>query len=425
MQPDKILIKRAHIVDPLSPHNGAVKDILIQNDIIKIIADEHTDADAHVVEADNLHISPGWFDLRVNFCDPGHEEKEDIESGTNAAVFGGFTAVGLSPETNPPLDSKASIEYVYQAADGPVDVYPYGALSRGLEGKEISEMYDMYQAGAVAFTNGKEPVNNAALMRLALQYGREFAPAVHVLAMEDTIAQGGQMHEGKVSTLIGLKGIPELAEELGITRDLYLANYAESSIHFMSLSSSSALGILRNAKKAGADFTADVALSNLFYTDEDLKSYDTNLKTLPPIRSQKDQDELKKALKDDIIQVITSDHSPQNEENKRLEFDNASWGMIGLESFFGAVNSSCGDVLNLTGIIEKIAINPRKVLNLEVPVIKEGEMAEITFFDPDEEWTFDKEHIQSKSLNTPFIGRKLKGRALGIFNNSTLVWLRS
>lgn len=424
MEPTKLLIKQATIIDPASPHHRKVKDILIADETVKSIADE-LEADKHtkVIEYKNLHISPGWFDLRANFCDPGHEEREDIESGISAAIFGGFTGVGISPQTHPAIDSKADIEYIYQKASGyPVNLFPYGSLSKGLQSEELSEMYDMYQAGAVAFTNGKKPLSNAALMKLAILYGKEFAPAVHVFALDDTLARQGQMHEGEVSTYLGLKGIPELAEEVALLRDLHLAAYAESGIHFMAISSTSALSLLKNAHKNGQPFTADVAVGNLIFTDEDLESYDTRYKTLPPLRSQKDRKALINALKEDLIQVITSDHTPVDIENKKCEFDQAEFGMIGLETLFGALGTLQDEGLELDNIIEKIALNPRKVLNLEAPVVEEGSWAEFTFFDPEEEWVFEKKNIQSKSANTPFVGRKLKGKALGIINNGILVW---
>lgn len=423
MESTKILVKKARIIDPLSPYHLAQKDILIENDLIKVIADNLTDDEARIVEHKNLHVSPGWFDLRANFCDPGHEEREDIESGIHAAIFGGFTGVGLSPQTSPAIDSKADIEYVYQQASGyPVNVLPLGSLSRNLEGEELSEMYDMFQAGAVAFSNGKKPVCNTALMKLALQYGKNFAPPIHVFPLDEPLARNGQMHEGQVSTYLGLKGIPALAEEVSMLRDLHLAEYAENGLHFMAVSAESTIKILQNAHRLGKVFTADVALPNLIFTDEALESYDSNLKTLPPLRAENDRQALIKALQEEVIQVITSDHTPVDIENKKCEFDHADFGMIGLESMFGALGT-LRDVLSLEQIIKMIAINPRKVLNLEVPTLKEDSWAELTFFDPDQEWIFDREHIQSKSRNTPFIGKRLKGKALGIINNGMLVWM--
>ena len=424
MDSEKILIKQARIIDPDSSHHQQVKDILIENDTVTKIADSIDEKDAEIVEHPNLHISPGWFDLRANFCDPGHEEREDIESGIHAAIFGGFTGVAITPDTTPAIDNKTAIEYVYQRSEEfPVNVLPYGSLSKGLQGEELSEMYDMYQAGAVAFSHGKKAVSNAALIKLALLYAKEFAPPIHVFSTDESLAYKGQMHEGKVSTYLGLKGIPALAEEVTILRDLHLAEYAENAIHFMAISSKSGVELLRSAHKKGTPFTSDVALPNLIFTDKDLEGYDSNLKVSPPIRSASDRDELIYALNEELIQVITSDHTPVDIENKKCEFDQADFGMIGLESMFGALGNLREEGLSLDRIIKAIAINPRKVLGMDVPNVEEDSWGEFTLFDPDQTWTFRKEHIQSRSRNTPFVGKQLTGKPLGIINNNILVWM--
>ncbi|HAD96254.1 MAG TPA: dihydroorotase, partial [Cryomorphaceae bacterium] len=394
------------------------------DDTIKEIGNKLDIDDAEVFEADNLHVSPGWFDLRAHFWDPGHEEKEDIESGINAAIFGGFTGVAVSPDTNPPIDSKADVEYVYKKAEEfPVGVYPYGAITKGQKGEELSEMYDMYQAGAVGFSQGKSPLANSALLKLALQYHRSFSPPLHLMPLDHDLAKGGQIHEGEKSIYLGLKGIPALAEEVSVQRDLHLAQYAETGVHFMGISAESTLGILSQARKEGKDFTADVAVGNLYFTDEDLESYDTRLKAMPPFRSKKDNEALIQALNDDLISAIASDHLPQDIENKKCEFDHAAFGIIALESFIGAIGKSLEGKVSWERIIELISINPRRILNLEIPSIEEGNWAELTFFNPALEWTFEKKHIQSKSANSPFIGKPLKGKSLGIFNKGTMVWL--
>lgn len=424
METTKLLIKNAKVVDPNSPYHLKTLDILIENDqVTEVSSNIDKGDDCKLISHKNLHISPGWFDLRANFCDPGHEEREDLESGIHAAIFGGFTGVGISPETSPAIDSKADIEYIYQRAEGyPVNLLPYGSLSKGLKGEELSEMYDMYEAGAVGFSHGKTQVSNAALMKLALLYAKTFAPPVHILAIDESLSGGGHMHEGDMSTHLGLKGIPELAEEVATLRDLHLANYAECGIHFMNISSSSVVNLLKTAHSQGKAFTADVAVVNLLLTDAELENYDTRYKTFPPLRTESDRKSLIDALKEDLIQVITSDHSPVDIENKKCEFDQAEFGIIGLETLFGALGCLQDEGLSISDIIEKIAINPRKVLDIEVPSINEGSWAEFTLFDPDEKWTFTKDQIQSKSQNSPFLGRELTGKALGIVNNGILVW---
>ncbi len=424
MNAKRILIRKARIVDTTSPHHDQVVDLLLEEDTIRQIGTGLSDEEAEVFEAPNLHVSPGWFDLRAHFWDPGNEEKEDIESGINAAIFGGFTGVALSPDTNPPIDSKADVEYVYKKAEEfPVGIYPFGAITKGQKGEELSEMYDMFQAGAVGFSQGKHPITNTALLKLALQYHRNFAPPLHVMALDQSLAKGGQMHEGEKSIYLGLKGIPALAEEVEVQRNLHLARYAESSVHFMGISAQSTLDILRQARQEGKSFTADVPVGNLYFTDDDLDSYDTNLKALPPFRSVDDRKALIDALKEGLISAIASDHLPQDIENKKCEFDHAAFGIISLESFAGAIGRALDGQLNWGQIIELISINPRKILGLEVPTIEEGNWAELTFFDPQLEWTFARNHLQSKSANSPFIGKPLKGKSLGIFNKGTMVWL--
>ncbi len=419
---EKILIKKVRVIDPASPHHRQQVDILIENEQVKQVAENIEDDEARLLEQPNLHISPGWFDLRVNFCDPGREEREDIKSGINAAIAGGFTGVGLSPDTNPPIDSKADIEYVYQRSEGePVNVYPYGSITRGLAGEEISEMYDMFQAGAVGFSNGKKPISNAAVSKLAMLYAKTFAPPLHLLPLDSNLSRGGQMHEGKSSTYLGLKGIPELAEEVSIMRDLHLADYAETGLHVMNISAASTVEILRSGKRDGCYLSADVAAANLLFNDEQLADYDTNYKLLPPLRGESDRRRLLEAVKQGFIKVITSDHSPVDIENKKCEFEQADWGMIGLQTLFGGLGT-IRDELDLETLIACISIHPREVLNLECPRVEAGSWAEFTLFDPDQEWVFEKDMIESHSHNTPFIGRKMRGKPLGIINNGYLVW---
>ncbi|MDZ7845763.1 MAG: dihydroorotase [Owenweeksia sp.] len=423
MESSKILIKQARVIDPQSEHHQQKIDILLENDQVQKVAPTIEDEAARQISHKNLHISPGWFDLRVNFNDPGREEREDLETGIRAAIAGGFTGVGLSPQTEPPLDSKADIEYIYQRSEGyPLNVFPYGSISKAMAGQELSEMYDMHQSGAVGFSHGKVALTNAALVKLALQYAREFAPPLHLMPLDESLARHGQMHEGQVSTYLGLRGIPTLAEEIGLLRDLHLAGYAETGVHLTGISSAGAVNLLKEAHRLGTPFTADVALPNLIFTDEMLESYDTNYKLLPPLRSEDDRKMLLQAIQEEIIQVVTSDHSPVDIENKKCEFDQADYGSIGLQTLFGALGN-LRDELGLEQIVKLISINPRKILNLPVPIVSEGSWAEFTLFDPDLEWTFSRGMVESKSYNSPFLEKQLRGQALGIINNGILVWM--
>lgn len=419
----EVLIKSAKVVDPNSPQNGKTVDILIKNGKIAEIAKKITPA-KKVTEfsAGNLHVSPGWFDMHVHFRDPGFEYKEDIISGANAAAFGGFTGVACMPDTDPPIHTKSEIEYVENKAKGlPVDVYPIGAISKNLEGKDMAEMFDMKTEGAVAFSDGKKAVANAQLQSLALLYTKGFDGLVMTYSDEEKISNNGKMNEGEVSTVLGLKGIPALAEELHVARNLFLAEYHDAKIHLSIISTAKSVDLIRQAKKKGVKVTAEVTAHHLALDDSKLSGFDSFFKVKPPLRTKKDITALTKGLKDGTIDAIVSDHSPEDEETKKVEFDRAEFGIIGLETAYAVVNTYLDNKISIEELVEKIALNPRKILQLDTPSVKEGEEANITLFDPTYEWTFTADNIQSKSKNTPFVGSKFKGKALAICNNGLFV----
>jgi dihydroorotase len=416
-----ILIKQARIIDPGSAHNGKTVDVLIENGIITTIRSKiTTDKNVKTIEADNLHLSAGWMDMQVNFCDPGFEHKEDLETGIRVAAAGGFTAVAVSSATNPPIHSKAQVQYIKKnTKDEIVDVYPVGATTHDREGKELSEMYDMQQAGAIAFSDDKNTITNAGILMRALLYSKNFDALVMAHCDDKSISQDGQMNEGITSTKLGLKGIPALAEELMISRNVFLAEYTDAPLHIMNVSTLGSVELIREAKARGLKITASVNAYNISIDDAVLNGFDSNYKLNPPLRTKADIEALRKGLSDGTIDAITSDHRPQDIESKDVEFDHASNGMIGLESAFGLINTNKGK-LKLETIITALAVNPRKVLKLKPVNIREGEIANITLFDPDKEWVFEKKHIQSKSSNTPFIGTTFKGKVIGIINKKQL-----
>lgn len=414
-----ILIKSARIIDLFSPFNGKVMDILIENGVITSIAATIVPKKTvKTITSKNLCVSVGWMDMQANFCDPGFEHKEDIQTGVNAAATGGYTAVALVSSTLPTIHSKAEVEYIKnKSANSIVEVYPVGTLSYKQEGKDIAEMYDMHLSGAVAFSDDKKAVNDAGLLMRALLYAKNFGGLIITHCDEKAISQDGKMNEGVVSTMLGLKGIPALAEELMVNRNIFLAEYTDAPIHLANISTERSVALIKQAKEKGIKITAAVNAYNLTLPETLLAGFDSNYKLNPPLRTPKDIEALKKGITDGTIDVITSDHRPQDIESKDVEFDYAANGMIGLESAFALVNSN-KDKIKLEALIKTLTVNPRTILKLKQPKIAPGEPANITLFDPELEWTFDKQAIKSKSRNTPFIGQTFKGKVIGIINKN-------
>ena len=419
-----ILIKSANVIDPKGKHHNKIRDILIENGVIKKIAAKIKEGKTITYTAKNLHISIGWMDLHANFRDPGFEYKEDIISGCKAAAKGGFTGVLLMPENNPITDNNAQVEYIQNKGENNiVSVHTAGSITKAMQGKQMVEMYDMKEAGALAFTDDKKALQNNEVIKHALLYAKDFDGLIMNFANDNSIANRGQIHEGEVSTILGLKGIPAIAEEIMIDRDISLCKYTESKLHLSYISTKNSVSKIKKAKKEGSKISADVALHNLILTDKEITDFDTRYKVMPPLRSKKDCTALIKGLKDGTIDVICTDHSPEDEESKKTEFNNAAFGIIGLETAFGLIGKYLNKHLSLGEIIEKIAINPRRLLQLESGNIKEGNTANLTLFNPDLEWKFQKIDIESKSINTPFLGEKLKGKALAIYNKGKFLEL--
>ncbi|MBL4653175.1 MAG: dihydroorotase [Flavobacteriales bacterium] len=415
-----VLIKKALIVDSESKHNGKTVDILIENGVIteikKNIASKHK-----VFEANNLHISQGWIDMKTSFCDPGHEHKEDIQSGLAAAQKGGFTGVAVMPSTTPVTDSKSGIEYMLNTSKGNcVDIYPIGAISQQLKGESISEMFDMQQAGAVAFSDDKNSIQNAELLKTALLYCKSFDGLIIHYPNDKSIAKNGQVNEGETSTKSGLKGIPSLAEELMVARDLFLAEYCNAKIHLTCISTGKSVDLIRKAKAKGIKVTCDVTAHHLMLDDTTIEGFDSNYKTLPPLREKGNLKALLKGLKDGTIDVIISDHTPEDEESKKKEFDLANFGIIGLESAYGVLNSALSNTIDNQTITDKLTTNPRNILGLKTQPLEIGNVANVTFYDPSEKWIFSETDIKSKSKNSPFLGMELTGKPLATYNNQTL-----
>lgn len=413
-----ILLKSAVIIDSKSPHNLQQKDILIRNNKIEKIADSIDRNQANkVIELENLHISSGWFDTSVSFGEPGFEERETLKNGLLVAAKSGFTSVAINSNTNPVIDNKSAVEFlINQAKNSNITVYPIGSLSQKSEGKELAELYDMQQSGAIAFGDYNKPVSNDNLMKLALLYAQNFEGLVLSFPKNNSISSEGIANEGEISTKLGLKGIPDVAEHLQITRDLFLLEYTGGKLHIPTISTAKSAQLIKEAKKKGLNVTCSVAAHHLFLTDSELVEFDSNFKVTPPLRTSKDVKALIKAIKEGVIDIITSDHNPIDIENKKLEFSRAKDGTIGLETLFGVVNS----VLDIETIIKTLTVNPKNIFGIENTLIKEGAKADLTLFSPKGLTVFTKKDILSTSKNSIFLGKTLNGKVYGTYANSKL-----
>lgn len=419
----QVLIKKAKIIHPTSPHHGEQVDILITDGIIESIG-THLEAKtpaAKTIEFENLCISPGLIDVGVQIGDPGFEHREDLRSAGKASIAGGYTALAVYPNTHPTIQSKSEVLYLKNNTQLQlVDFHPIGALSQNCEGKDLTELIDMHHAGAVAFSDGLKPAHDSGLMMRALQYVRAFDGIIFNHPHEKSIAFGGQVHEGLMSTSLGLAGISEMSEELMVQRDLFLANYTESRIHISNISTKGSVEMIRAAKEKGVKVTCSVPVMNLLFEDTILEDFDTNFKVLPPLRSSDDIAALLEGIKDGTIDFIASNHVPLEKEAKDLEFLYADFGAIGLETTFIALASHLKNELSLDTIVEKLAIRPREILDLDVPKIEERSNANLTLFQTDIKWQFSENDIHSKSKNSPFIGQTFDVRVLGGMNNDQL-----
>jgi dihydroorotase len=412
-----ILFQQVIILDKQNKHHGSTVDVLIAKGTITEISKKINapGTDTEIINAKGQYLSVGFFDLNVNFGEPGLETKEEVESGCLAAAAGGITGLALMPNTEPPIHSKAEVSYIiHKSRKNLVNVFPVGTISYKREGKNLAEMFDMQQSGAIAFSDGNRPVADAGLMSRALLYAKGFDGLIFSYAEDAGLAANGKMNEGVMSTILGMKGNPALAEEVMIARDLYLAEYNETPIHFSTVSTGRSVELIRKARKRGIKVTCDVAAHHLIFSDEDLAGFDSQYKVKPPLRNKTDIKALIYGLTDGTIDAIVSQHTPHEIEFKNVEFEVAENGIIGLQTLLPMVLKAG---LSVEQLVEKLAVNPRKIVNLTVPVIKEGEKANLVLFDPEAIWEFNDTTNLSKSKNSPLMGQSLKGKVNAVFNN--------
>lgn len=412
-----ILIKQSKIIDPGSSFNGRIADIHIVNGIIKSIGKDLRPKGAKILDGKGLCVSPGWVDLFADFADPGFEYRETLNTGAAAAAAGGFTDVCIVPNTKPAVDQKSVVEYILaKSTNLPVTIHPLGAVTKNAEGKELAEIYDMRRAGAVAFTDGKNAIQSSDIMVKALLYIKPFNGVLIQVPDNKDIQPRGLMNEGITSTKLGLQAKPAIAEELLIMRDLKLAEYAGSRLHLTGVTTANSLKLVKEARQKKTAVTVSITPAHLVFSEEDLTTYDTNLKLNPPLRTVADRKALLKGIADGSIDCIATHHIPYDTDHKVLEFEYAKNGMLGLQTAYAVLNTTLPEV-GQEHWVNLLAINPRKIVGLKVPVIQEGEKASITVFDPKQKWEFSEKDILSQSKNSAFIGKSFTGKPLGIVHN--------
>ena len=414
----KIIIKAATIIDAASPFNNKKIDLLIEDGIISNIA-ESIDNDSNIEEIslENLHISSGWFDSSVSFGEPGYEDRETISNGLMVAAKSGFTAVALQPNSTPIIDNQSQVAFVKNRSNASAtDLYPIGALTKASEGKDLAELFDMKNAGAVAFGDYNKSISNSLLFKIGLQYAQDFDGLIIAFCEDKNLRGSGIANEGIISTQLGMKGIPNLAEEVDLAKNLFILEYTGGKLHIPTISTSKSVELIREAKSKGLKVTCSVSVHHLTLTDETLQMFDTRFKVSPPLREESDRKALINAVLDGTIDMITSDHNPIDIEHKKMEFDMAMNGTIGLESAYAALQT----VLPTEVIVEKLTAG-KSIFGIESLKIEKGSKANFTLFTPSGKSTFKKQDILSKSKNSAFLGFETQGKVYGILNNSQLI----
>lgn len=417
----KTLLKTVKVIDKNSPfHLQKVNILLEKNEILQISHENfwenfEIDKSIEVIDCQGFSVSIGWLDMCVYSGEPGAEHKETLSSLSEAAKAGGFTDIAINPNTNPIIQTKEIVKFIKNHSQSTITLHPIAALSVNLTGEEMTDFIDLHTAGAIAFSDGLHSITNTAMLTKSLLYLQHIDGLLINRPDDKYLTKYGLMHEGEVSTYLGLKGMPSIAEELGIVRDLKILEYTGGKIHFSNISSAESVQLVREAKQKGLAVTCDIAAHQLTFLDEDLQSFDTYLKVKPPFRTAKDKIALLEGLADGTIDCIVSSHLPCDEESKAVEFDMAEFGILGLQTAFAAARTATEKYLSIENLIEKFTTNPSKILNLPTSNIAVGQKTHLTVFDENADFILQQEEILSLSRNTPYVGKKLKGKVIRTF----------
>jgi dihydroorotase len=423
----QLLLKGGRLVDPFTGKDEST-DILVVDGVIEKMASSITAAAAQIIDLKGKVIAPGFIDMHVHLREPGFEHKETILTGVTAAAQGGFTAVCCMPNTNPVVDDESVVRFITtkaaSALNGVVDVHPIAAVTLGRKGEHLAPLAELAKAGAVAFSDDGDPVHDAEILRRALEYSAMFNKPIIQHAQDLPLTKGGVMNEGFMSTRLGLNGMPGLAEEVMVARDIRIAKFTGGQYHVAHVSTAGTIEVIRDAKAKGVRVSCEVTPHHLVLTDEMLDTYDTNTKMNPPLRTRDDVEAIRDALRDGTIDAIATDHAPHSFDEKEVEFQQAPFGVVGLETALSLVMTELvrKNTLSLFQIVEKLAVHPRRILHLPEEPVREGTSANLTLFDPTVEWVVTKDVLKSKSKNSPFLGQRLTGRAVGILNNKQIYW---
>ncbi len=423
-----LILKHGRLIDPVAGKDETVDIHIVDGRIESLKSGITATGSAQVVDLKGKIIAPGFLDMHVHLREPGFEHKETILTGCTAAAAGGFTGVACMPNTNPTIDDESVIRFIQEKAraalNGLVDVFPVAAVTVGRKGERLAPLAELASAGAVAFTDDGDPVHDGEIMRRALEYAKMFNKPIIQHAQDLPLTKGGVMNEGFISTSLGLAGMPATAEDIMVARDIQLARYTDAQYHVAHMSTAGCAELVRAAKSRGLKVTCEVTPHHFTLTDDAVRSYDTNTKMNPPLRTRDDVEAMKQGLKDGTIDVIATDHAPHSYDEKQVEFQAAPFGIVGLETAIGLCITELvqNKIISLYQLIEKFSANPRRILHLPAIKIQEGELANLTIFDPSIKWVVDAQKFRSKSKNTPFNGYQLQGRSVGIVNNGQVFW---